>query len=398
MAPSPRLSPARLGGALLLGSLASLPAAAPQAAGGKVYLELEGPSESHVRGAVGLVEVRGWAGTGLRGTHDVLIAIDRSASVWRPSGADVDGDGLVGEQRGLLGRGEPEGWSSDPGDTLFQAELMAARRLFERLNPETTRMGLLSFGSRARVRAPLGSTRDELLRALDELPETADPETWLHGALKRAGEEFARSPRAPGRLPNHVSLILLSDGAPTAPAPVEIAERFALAGAQRAAGAGIRIYAFALGPQAIASQKVFAEITNATGGELVLVEKPGEVVDFVPYLSLTELESVAVENLTSGAQARAVRLFPDGSFDAYAPLVPGENRLRVTARSAGGDQRSVERRVFFVEVPAASAADLEALKRLLEDLRARTLETERADRARRRLSEQRVRTLEIEAE
>jgi hypothetical protein len=383
---------------VLLGLLAAgLLAGDAWAKGGQVFLEIEAPRDNHVRGSVGLVEVRGWAGTGLRGTHDVLIAIDRSASVWRPSGADVDGDGRVGKQRGPVGRGDPEGWSSDPGDTLFQAELLAARRLFERVNPKTTRMGLLSFGSRARVRAPLGSSRDALLRALDDLPESADPETWLHGALKRASEEFARNPRGDGPEPNHTSLILLSDGAPTSPAPVEIAEAFAVQGAQRAANEGIRIYAFALGPEAIASQKVFAEITNATGGDLILVDQPGEVVDFVPHLSLTELESVAVENLTNGEKARAVRLFPDGSFDAYAPLAPGENRLRITARSSGGGQRVVERRIFFIQVPATTPAELEALEKLLEDLRARTLETELADRARRRLFE-RVRRLEIKAE
>ena len=396
MPPCQRPLGACLGAALVAGVLGLL-AGHALAAGSQVFLEIAAPVENNVRGAVGLVEVKGWAGTGLRGTHDVLVAIDRSASVWRPSGADVDGDGRVGVQRGAPGRGDPEGWSSDPGDTLFQAELLAARRLFERANPETTRMGLLSFGSRARVRAPLGSTREELLRALDDLPESADPETWLHGALKRAGEEFARRPRAEGPEPNHMSLILLSDGAPTSPAPVELAERFAVQGAQRAAGKGIRIYAFALGPEAIASQKVFAEITNATGGDLILVDKPGDVVDFVPHLSLTELESVAVVNLTSGEQARAVRLFPDGSFDAYAPLEPGENRLRITARSSSGSERSVERRVFFIQVAATSAAEIAALEKLLADLRARTLETELADRARRRLFE-RVRRLEIKAE
>ena len=80
----------------------------------------------------------------------------------------------------------------------------------------------------------------------------------------------------------------------------------------------------------------------ANGGELLVVEQPGEIVDFVPHMSLTRLERVELENLTASKPGRAVRLFPDGTFDGYVQLVPGENRLRVTVYGEGGGVRELE--------------------------------------------------------
>ncbi len=135
-----------------------------------------------------------------------------------------------------------------------------------------------------------------------------------------------------------------------------------------------------------------------TGGELVLVGQPVDVIEYVPHVSLTSLSHVTIDNLSSSEKARAVRLFPDGSFDGYAPLVPGENLLRITLHGEGEARRTVDRRVIFEKVPAESDRERARLRQLLKDLRIRTLETELAARVQRKREEQRRRQLEIEVE
>ena len=378
-------------------------ACAPAFAAEKIWLDLEAPlSGARVRSAVGLVEVRGWAGTGVRGEHDVLIAIDRSLSVWEPSGADIDGDGRVGELRGSSTPAHRHAfWTTDAGDTIFQAEIAAARKLIERLDPETTRMGIILFGGRARVLAPLGSSDQELMRALDRMPSHADGGgTHFYLAFKRAVESFeaVAAPAGKEDRVRHRALILLSDGRPTAPPPLVNAEAFTLVGARRAADVGVRVYAFAVGPRAAENPHVFEEITRLTGGELVMVDHPVDVIDFVPHVSLTSLTHLTIDNLSMSQKARAVRLFPDGTFDGYAPLRSGENLLRITLHAEGGAFRHLDRTVHFEKLPATTPAERAAVRRLLKELRIRTLETELATRLRRKREQQRARRLEIEVE
>ena len=370
----------------------------PAEAAERIWLDLQAPREREiVRAPLGLVEVRGWAGTGVRGGHDVLIAIDRSLSVWQPSGADIDGDGRVGELRRMERRPEEHAhWTTDAGDTIFQAELAAARRLIERLDPQTTRMGIVAFGGRVKVLAPLGSSDRELLEALDQLPAFADwTGTHFYHAFKRSIEVFEA---AGGSEQRHRALILLSDGSPTVPQPTSHAEAFAVVGARRAAEIGVRVYAFAVGPSAVSNPELYREITRVTGGELVLVDQPVDVIDYVPHLSLTRLTQVTIDNLSSSEKARAVRLFPDGTFDGYAPLVPGDNLLRITLHAEGGSWRHVDRRVVFEPTLAETEAQRSALRQLLKDLRVRTLETELAARVRRKRQEQLDRRIEIRVE
>jgi hypothetical protein len=194
------------------------------------------------------------------------------------------------------------------------------------------------------------------------------------------------------------SVIMLSDGAPTAPTPIDHAEAFAILSARDAAKVGVRIYAFAIGPEAVGNRKVYEEITNASGGELVLVDKPAEVIDFVPHLSLTSIARVEIDNLSSSEKARAVRLLPDGTFDGYAPLREGWNTLRVTSIGADGYERVVDRRVFFEKTSDTDAEQQAKARELVRELKVRTLEIELAEQARKRLEDQNPRrNVSIEA-
>lgn len=366
----------------------------------RIWAELEHPyAGQRIREPAALVEIRGWAGTGIRGQHDVVVVIDRSASTFRASGVDVDGDGVIGAPIDI---GPPGGPAqivvSDPGDTIAEAERLAARRLVEHTNPDSTRLAIVTFGLSEHVRAGLGSDRAELLASLDTLPKGPAPGgTDFYGAILRAIRVFEEAPARPDEI-RHRSIILLSDGFPNVPSPRSFAEKAALRASQHAARARIRIYSFALGVAVSSRPRVFRELAEATGGELMLVERPGEIIDYVPHMSLTRLRSIEVENLTSGRRARAVRLFPDGSFDGYAPLVPGPNLLRVTIRSEAGAEKQLHRRVTYQSTPADTPGGRRRLEIMLERLRIRTFETELAEKARRRLDRVRRRTLRIEVE
>ena len=381
----------RLASGILLAVLGA--ALATPARAERVYVEVDVPrSGDSVREPINLVEVRGWAGTGLRGKHDVVIVLDRSGSTFRASGVDIDGDGIVGRQF----PGEPPDeivlWTTDFGDTIVSAETLAARRLVERLDPETTRMAIVTFGGNAKVEAPLGSSREKLLAALDALPPWPNENgTNIYGALETAIDAFEAAPHEPG-VNRQREILLLSDGVPTSPPdPPGAAQRISVHAAKNAARAHARIYAYALGPTAAVARDRFDEIVSANGGELLVLDKPGDIVEFVPYLSWTSIAKVRLENTTNGEAGRAMRVFPDGSFDGFAPLQEGRNELRFTATSQDGTETSVTRWVSFDK----TVPDPEKLARFRKMLEVRAIETELAERASAKREERLKKQLEV---
>ncbi len=361
-----------------------------------IWAELEAPrARELLRSPVGLVEVRGWAGTGVPGSHDVVLVIDRTASTFDPAGVDVDGDGEIGRK--------VEGFKhlrviSDPGDTIQAAQLMAARRLIEKLDSSTTRMGIVTFARTEQVLARIGTPRESLLSALDALPERPGPGgTYFYGAIIASIKVFEQAAPENGEH-RHRSIIFLSDGLPNRPAPPAAAAKAAVRASRHAANADIRIYAFALGPEVASRPEVFLDMMKANGGELLIVDQPGEIIDFVPHMSLTKLRRIELENLTTGKPGRAVRLFPDGTFDGYVQLVSGENLLRVTVYGEGGGTRTLERTVLFEQTATDTAEARRQLQLLLEQIRLRTLETQLAEEARLKRDRALERQLEIKVE
>ncbi len=361
-----------------------------------IWVEIRTPrSHELVRGPVGLVELRGWAGTGVRGFHDVVLAIDRTASTFDASGVDVDGDGQIGRRvKGF----EHLRVISDPDDSIQAAQLLAARRLIEKLDGSTTRMGIVTFARTEKVLARIGTPRDQLLAALDGLPARPGPGgTYFYGAIIASIKVFEQAPPSTGEF-RHRSIIFLSDGLPNRPAPPAAAAKAAVRASQHARNARIRIYAFALGTEVAAHPEVFRDMVQANEGELLVVEQPAEIIDFVPHMSLTRLRSIELENRTMGKAGRAVRLFPDGTFDGYVPLVAGDNRLRVTVRAEGGGVRELERTVRFEQTAGDTAVSRARLEALLAEIRLRTLETQLAAEVRVRRQRALARQLEIKVE
>jgi hypothetical protein len=341
-----------------------------------------------------LAEVRGRAGQGPRASFDIVLALDLSESALYPSGSDVDGDGVTARVRGNAARGvggayrPVASWTTDADDTVLRAEIEAARRLLGQLDADSTRVGLLSFTGRSRVRADIGALADARA-ALDALRPRLTRDGTDLGAAVRAGVRLLQQAQQPQDGLRQQVLIVLSDGEATAPSPAIYARRAALRAAERARGAGVRIFAFALGdiPEGAA---LLAELADLTGGAFSKLERVGDVLDHLPYAHLADLESVRMENRTAQQVGRAVRLFADGSFDGFVPLVPGANHIEITVRARTGEQVQVRREVTFEPEPASSPdflAELAALNRLLET---RTIESNLAAQVRQRELERRL--------
>jgi hypothetical protein len=360
-----------------------------------IWAELDRPrSQERIREPVGLLEVRGWAGTGMRGQHDVIIALDRTASTFEPSGSDVDGDGHVGK-RIRIERGVEI--ISDPDDTIQAAQLLAARQLIQRLDSTSTRMGIVTFARTEKVLARVGTPRDDLLAALDGLPpRPGRGGTYFYGAIIASLKVFEQAPPSGGR--RHQSIIFLSDGLPNRPSPPAFAAKAAVRASQHAAKANVRIYSFALGPEVASHPQVFLDMAEANRGELLIVENPGDIIYFVPHMSLTNLSKVEIRNVTTGKKGRAVRLFPDGTFDGYVTLAEGENLLLVTVHGEGGGTKTVERKVVFEKTAGDTDAARRRLEQLLAKIRERTLETQLAEEARLKRKQALARQLEIRVE
>ncbi len=372
-------------------------------------LRVDEPAAAQSRVRLPLIEVKGHAGAAGGRGHDVVIVLDLSDSTLQDSGVDLDGDGPGGRTDpaflarlaarpdvgpGLVKRLREE---LDFEDTVLAAELDAAEALIQRLDPRRFRVGLVVFSDDARVVAPVGSSPARLAESLRDVREGFYHE--LHGTHFAAAIDAAHAALVPDLahppLDRELAIVFLSDGAPTLPVHDDRATRDAVEAAAAAGLAGIRLYAFALGREGQEALGVMREMASLTGGRVEPIERPAEIVTALAGLSLADLAGLRIENATTGSDARALRTFPDGSFDAFVALAPGPNRIRFAARSEDGAVATAWREVELT----AGVADAEAARArtLLEELKRRTAEMRlQAEMERRRRVPKKV--LEIEPE
>jgi hypothetical protein len=336
-------------------------------------LDVELPRQGErVRGLSGWVVARGQGGLWETVLQDVIIAIDESPSTHLPTGTDLDGDGEIGRRSRMDPLGLLES-STDPDDAVIRAELQAARALIHQLDPQTTRVGVLTFAEKANVLAPLG-TPDAALAVLDEYRVRSYPSrTSLAAALDGALDAFFDFRE--DKLRRQRTVLLLSDGQPTSPNKI-VGRMQALAAAEKMGEIGVPVQAFALGLTAIENSDFYRSLAEQTGGRFVPLQNPADVVNELANLRFTGLEDVQIESSPIGQPGRAVRVFPNGSFDGYVPLAEGENRITITGRMQSGQQLSATRTVFFERPSRPSPADELAARELQETLQNRKVEIE----------------------
>ncbi len=390
----------RAGASLCWATVALLLALAPAAGwADAAFLEIDAPREPRSTVEEALIEIEGHGGTRRGELHDVVIALDVSESTLEDSGLELDSDlpadrtdpalleWLLSQEGGERLAKKLD--TQDFDDTVLAAEIEAARALVSRLDPKRFRVAVLTFAEDARKAATLGSSRSELLAALDGLPR--DLHVEAAGTNYQAAIQLANEMLRPelGKPDDHLrSIVFLSDGAPTRPVLGDRAARYALEAARESARAGIRLFAFAIGPEAEAGVAVLEQMAGWTAGKLHRVTRPAMIVNRLRELDLVGLVDLEVRNVTTKGEARALRIFPDGSFDGFVELAEGANTLRFRAKGEDGDVHQVERVVTY-RAPAGSdqapavasgpdgspAADA-ATDPLIEKLKQRTAEIE----------------------
>ncbi len=265
--------------------------------------------------------VEGIASTvGIPARFDFYVVIDLSGSTNDSSGVDVDGDGVADEARGSA-------------DSIFAAELAAARRFLEVLDFNHHRVSLVGFYSRARVLHGLSDDRESLRASLDGLePPTLHAQTNFGMPF-----ELLLAEHAAAHDPEREQVVLfLSDGAPNVvwapPAdPVSCwrrdSECTGIQWAAEAASRGLVVNTYAVGTRA--STAVLAEMARAGGGDMERLNVAGEIIEALPRSSHVGIAEVRVENLTTGARI-SVQTGPDGAFVAPMEFRDGENEILVT--------------------------------------------------------------------
>jgi hypothetical protein len=377
--------------------------------GTRVYLDIEYPPNEAVVGdsACGVfVSGRALALHGELRRFDVVLVIDTSRSTVEPTGADINGNGIVG--RAYLGRIGSifSAASTDPGDSILSAEVAAARQLLHGLDPRSTRVGVVSFAGElpegqgglfmrgprppAVTLEPLTEDYARVERALDSIA-ARDPAGSTHMAagvdqatVELMGLRGALSKNDPR---SEKIVLFFTDGQPTLPyGPGFEADnvRAVLRAANRAQRANIRIHSFAIGPDALEGPVATVEMAARTDGFFTPVRHPGDLVNVVEEVSFANLEGVTLKSLTTGEPAEDFRITADGSWAGFIRMEPGEHEVELRARASDGTEAAEKIRVTLAKDAPDPPVPSENCLRSIKQVRM-SVEQERAEQIRKEL-------------
>lgn len=339
---------------------------------------------------------------------DILLVLDISGSTANYAGVDL-ADADLPVSAGPVGLGRPQirifgggfGIGGPPirnlRNSILAAEVAATRRLLAQLNPETTRVGLITFSEAARLVRPLTHDFQQVKQALDEVL-MAGPYggTNMVEGIRLAIRELAGLGLSERRDDAVKVQFLLTDGFPTLPIGegkrVTLEDTNLVVNAARIAGkAGMKIHVFALGEEALSYPAAAVGIARESGGIFTPVVRPADILSVLENISVVGVDYVEVVNLTTGQRASQMRLATDGFFSAALPMAEGLNKIQVLARASGGltgrdtisvyyqrgDQRSLELEVF-IEKEKSLKLEVERLGKGKEEIQ-REVERSRED-------------------
>jgi hypothetical protein len=331
---------------------------------------------------------------------DIFFVLDVSGSTAHYAGVDLgDFEDLPGAtDSGSRGRpqitvfGGGFGMGGRPPvrdlkNSIMAAEVAATRRLLSQLNPETTRIGLITFGEEAKLLQPLTHDFEQVRQSLrNVLSNGPYGGTHMAGGIRLAIKELAGLGQSARRVDAVKVQFLLTDGFPTLPigggkrATAEDT-RLAINAARIGGKAGIKAHAFALGEEALSYPRAAVGVAEESGGTFTPVVRPADILGVLENISVVGVGYVQVLNETTGQRASSLRLASDGFFSSALPVVEGLNRIRVWARSSDdatgqsslsvyylpGRQRSLDLEVFL-EKEKSLNLELERLGKSREEI------------------------------
>jgi Mg-chelatase subunit ChlD len=306
---------------------------------------------------------------------DIMLLLDASGSTAQYAGIDLAGMDQLPETGS--GFNTPQifiGGMSVGGpamrnlrNSILVAEVIAARRLLTQLNSQTTRVGVVSFGERAKLVQPLTHEFDRVRLALDEVYK-AGPYggTNMVEGIRTGITELMGMGSSEKKTDAVKVEFLLTDGFPTM--PIGGGKRatpqdtdLAINAARLAAKAGIKVHVFALGEEALSYPRAAVGIAKQSGGTYTPVSRPVDILSVVENISAVGVDYVQIVNQTSGQKASQLRVAADGFFSAAVPVIEGRNQIDVFARASdgsngkdsvtihyhSGNQKSLELEVFL---------------------------------------------------
>ena len=344
---------------------------------------------------------------------DIFFVVDISGSTANYAGVDFGDSADLPVPAGPSGLGRPQirifgggfGMGGPPirnlRNSILAAEVAAARRLLSQLNPQTTRVGLITFGEYAKLLHPLTHDFQQVRQALEGVL-MAGPYggTNMVEGIRLAIKELAGLGLSERRDDAVRVQFLLTDGFPTLPigggkrvTPEDT--NFAVNAARISGKAGIKVHVFALGEEALSYPAAAVGIAKESGGIFTPVARAADILSVLENVSVVGVDYVEAVNMTTGQKASQLRLAADGFFSAVLPMTEGLNLIQVLARASDGvsgrdsisvyyqrgDQRSLELEVFF-EREKSLRLEVERLGKGKEEIQ-REIERSREDSLRR---------------
>lgn len=237
--------------------------------------------------------------------YDFYVVYDSSGSTAALSGSDVDGNGSATDL---------------PADSIYNAEITAAQRFIEALDPLTSRVAVIGFSDVAAQHVQLTADLDNAISSLERLKSQPPTGGTLYSialdevrdAVLLDGDPANRTQRA----------LFLSDGEPNFP-DIPLIDPAAM----RLATIPVRVDTFAL---AIPTAAELMSIADITSGNFTFLANPGDILDVLPRSASDPGFDLGSANRTTGTD-EDVAFTGDvaGTFSSTVTLQPGPNLLEV---------------------------------------------------------------------
>jgi len=247
---------------------------------------------------------------------DFYIVIDTTGSTSRCSQANVNENQILCDR--------------DGSDSIYQAELVAAQRFLEQLDPATSRAALITFSTTAILQEPLTADLTRVWNMLEVL-RSGDPGggTNYVPALDLIRDEVEACTDCAGREQRG---LFLSDGRPNV--DVEGIDR----AAQDLAARGVVVDTFRLGE--FHNPEKLILIADTTGGTYFPLATPGDILVVLPEIALRYrfFSRHEVSGEIGGVLLDGVA----GTFEAPVLLQDGDNRIVIVLTTLGGNPLTLE--------------------------------------------------------
>jgi len=302
---------------------------------------------------------------------DIFLILDTSGSTVNSAGAEFANQSELPDKYVLggaprlqpqisisgrgMGMGSPTFESSriNLRHSILGAEVVASRRLLTQLNPQSTRIGVITFAKEARLVQPLTNDFEQVRRVLDEV-YWAGPNggTNMVEGIRLGISELLGLGQSVKRQDAIKAQFFLTDGLPSLPtgdgrSVAETDVQLTLNVARLAGRAGIKIHVFGLGDEVVNYPWAVQGIAKESAGTYTPLARPADVLAIMDQISVVGVDFVQIINQTSGQKASNLRLAADGFFAAALPVVEGKNQIDVLARASDGSNSRSSISVFY---------------------------------------------------